>query len=240
MEPLFALAAGWWWVAPAAVGVGVAGWSVMTSGKRRARRLELEAARHEEAQAYRSLVAARGRVRSARADVLVARSRGALTAAQLEARQALQVAKQAEKSASLTLRASRARVKAAWDALRARSADSPLPLESLMVRHDAVTAAWLAYETDPAKALAHPHMTDPRHPSTLGFLQAMRDAATLRPSSATAKVTPAEYVAYREAVHRLEIAFAEAERAAGVRAAIPRVGVWPVPAWIGPLLDPSR
>lgn len=235
------LLAGWWlWVVPAAVGAGVAGYTVLTSGRRRARRLELEAARHEEAQAYRTLVAARGRVRSARADVLVARSRGPVTAAQLEARQALQLAKQAEKSASLALRASRSRVKAAWDGLRSRSADTPLPLEALMAEHDAVRAGWLEYETDAAKALAYPRMIDAQYPTTHAFLRAMRDAGELRPASPTAKITPALYVEYRDAVRRLELAFAEAERAAGARAALPRTATWPVPGWIGPLVDPLR
>ncbi|GAA3637014.1 hypothetical protein GCM10022200_20440 [Microbacterium awajiense] len=238
MEPILVLLGSWWWVAPAAAGAGVASYSMLTSGRRRARRLELEAARHEEAQAYRALVAARGRVRSARADVLVARSRGPVTAAQLEARQALQLAKQAEKSASLALRASRSRVKAAWDGLRARSADTPLPLEALMGEHDAVRARWLEYETDAAKALAYPRMIDAQYPTTHAFLRAMRDAGDLRPASTTAKITPARYVEYRDAVRRLEVAFAEAERAAGARAALPRPTPWPVPGWWGAAADP--
>ncbi|MDW4574518.1 hypothetical protein R8Z57_17215 [Microbacterium sp. M3] len=213
MEPILLIVSTWWWIAPAAAGAGAATYAGLTTRVRRARRLELDAARHEESLAYRALVAAKARVRTAQADVMTSKSQPAHRA--YDARRELQVAKQAEKTASLELRASRSRVKAGYSQYRASSAHDPLPIERLYAAHDAVNARWLAYETDVDKALAHPQMTDSRHPATVVFLRAQREALAKRPTLRD-RVTPEQYVEYRLAVQDLTAAFDEAERQAGV------------------------
>ncbi|MCH6230636.1 hypothetical protein MK786_07780 [Microbacterium sp. CFH 31415] len=219
MEPLILLVQGWWWAAPAAAGVGAASYMGLTTGRRRARRLELDAARHEESQAYRALVAARAQVRVAQADVLAARSR-TTGMVPLEAKRALQTARNAEKSASYALRASRARVKASYSQYRASSTAEPLPIERLYAAQDAVNARWLSYETDVDKALAFPQLTDSRHPATVAFLHAQREAQWLRPTAGR-RIAPEEYVRYRDAVAAMDAALAEAERQAGVPGTTP-------------------
>lgn len=213
MEPILLIVSTWWWIAPAAAGAGAATYAGLTTRTRRARRLELDAARHEEAQAYRALVAAKARVRTAQADVLTTRSTP--TPRAQDARRELQAARQAEKNASLELRASRSRVKAGYSQYRAAAARDPLPIDRLCAEHDAVNARWLAYETDVDMALAHPQMTDSRHPATVAFLLAQREALTKRPMLRD-RVTPQQFAEYRVAVRDLERAFDEAERQAGV------------------------
>lgn len=223
VEPLLLIVSSWWWIAPAAAGAGAATYAGLTTRTRRARRLELDAARHEESQAYRALVAAKARVRTAKADVLAAKA-APLTPGAAGARRELQAARQSEKSASLALRASRTRVKAGYAQYRASAASDPLPIERLYAAHDAVNTRWLAYETDVDKALAFPQMTDSRHPATVAFFRAQREALTKRPMLRD-RVTPQQYLEYRVAVQQLETAFDEAERQAGVpgaaRAALP-------------------
>jgi hypothetical protein len=97
---------------------------------------------------------------------------------------------------------------------------SAAPLAALLRRHDAVTARWLDYETDVAKLIAFPQMTDARHPSTAAFLVHRAEASRLRPASATARITAVDFVAYRDAVQALEGAFAIAEYDA--RRSVPR------------------
>ena len=156
--------ASWWWIAPAAAGAGAATYAGLTTRSRRARRLELDAARQEESLAYRELVAAKARVRTASADMMTAKSRTGAPAFQTgDARRELLAAKQAEKTASLALRASRSRVKAGYAQYRAATARDPLPIDRLYAAHDAINTRWLAYETDVDKALAYPQMTDVRH-----------------------------------------------------------------------------
>ena len=218
MDPWFELLGAWWWVAPTGVGAAAAGYGAVTSRGRRARRLELDAARYDEGLAHQALQAARVEVRTARAEVLAARARSGVPSiggrAAIEARQVLLSAKQAERAASLRLRASRGRVKASRARYRALFTGSPLPLEALMSRHDAVTSRWLEYETDAAKALSFPQMLDAQHPSTLAFLCAQREAHGLRPASARDRMTPPQFAAYRDAVSAVERTFAEAERSA--------------------------
>lgn len=214
MEPILLIVSSWWWVAPAAVGVGAASYAGLTTRSRRARRLELDAARHEESHAYRELVAAKARVRAAHADLLAAKAHG--TAPQTAgARFALQSAKQSEKSASLAVRATRSRVKAVRAQYVVSSSRDPLPIDRLYAAHDAVNARWLAYETDVDKALAFPQLTDTRHPPTVAFLRAQREALARRPMLRD-RVTPQQYAEYRAAVQELEAALVEAERQAGV------------------------
>ncbi|MCR2816260.1 hypothetical protein [Microbacterium jiangjiandongii] len=244
MDAVLLVLESWWWVAPAAAGAGALGYSALTTNRRRARRLELDAARHEELASYRALQAARAQLRAAQADVLSEKARRGtpwLPGPMSEAKRALQEAKYDEKRASLQLRASRSRVKA----MRARYAtagrDAPLPIEQLTARLDAVTARWLEYETDAAKALAFPQMLESQHPLTLAFLKAQREAQWLRPATPREKVTPERFVAYRDAVHAAETAFAAAERDAqrAARGGVPGIlgvpgipprGQWPVPS----------
>ncbi|WP_461475672.1 hypothetical protein [Microbacterium sp. HJ5] len=237
MEPLILLVQGWWWAAPAAAGVGAASYMGLTTGRRRARRLELDAARHEESQAYRALVAAKAQVRVAQADVLAARSRAG-GAASAGAKRALQSARDDEKTASYALRASRARVKASYAQYRAGSAAEPLPIERLYAAHDAVNARWLAYETDIDKALAFPQVTDPRHPATVAFLRAQREAQFARPTAGR-RIAPADFVRYRDAVAALDASLVEAERQAGVPGTprAPQTGVAGVLGSVADMID---
>lgn len=215
MEPILLVIGSWWWVAPATIAAGAGAYGALTTGRRRARRLELDAARHEESQAYRALVAAKAHVRTAQADMLAARARTGSSPASVDTRRALSSARDAEKSAAYALRASRARVKASYAQYRAQTAAEPLPIERLYAAHDAVNARWLSYETDVDKALAYPEVTDSRHPATVAFLRAQREAQFVRPTPGT-RVAPAQFVAYRTAVADLDAALVEAERQAGV------------------------
>jgi len=216
VEPILLVIAGWWWIAPAAAGAGAATYAGLTTRSRRARRLELDAARQEESLAYRELVAAKARVRTANADLLTAKSRSGAPAFQAgDARRELLAAKQAEKTASLALRASRSRVRAGYAQYRAATANDPLPIDRLYAAHDAINLRWLAYETDVDRALAYPQMTDVRHPATVAFLRAQREALAKRPTLRE-RATPQQFLEYRAAVHHLESTFDEAERRAGV------------------------
>ena len=240
----------WWWAAPAAAGAGAATYAGVTARGRRARRLELDAARREVAFASRALLAARARVRDAQANVLAARAAsrpaalgGAIlgTPATIEARRQLLEAKHAQKSAALVLRARRVRVKAFTAQYHASTSSDPLPVERLFAAQDAVVARWMEYETDIAKALAYPQLTDSRQPATLAFLRAYREAQSLRPASARDRIPPERFLAYRDAVRTLEATFEEAERQAGAAQAppaAPRAAPWSVPAWL-PLLLPD-
>lgn len=222
MEPFLLFMGSWWWIAPAAAGVGAAAYTGLTTRRRRARRLELDAARHEETRAYRALVAAKAQVRTAHADVLTTRSHAAPPIA-AEAKRRLQAAKQNEKHASLELRASRSRVKAGYAQYHASSANDPLPIDKLYATHDAVNARWLSYDTDVDKALAFPDLTDARHPATVVFLRAQRAALEKRPTLRE-RVTPEQYSEYRDAVRALEAALIAAERQAGVHGPPPPTG----------------
>ncbi|MBS1674387.1 MAG: hypothetical protein JSS74_10525 [Actinobacteria bacterium] len=87
----------------------------------------------------------------------------------------------------------------------------------MLAAHDAVLSRWMAYETDPGLLLAYPSMGDARDPSTGAFLHAMAQARDARPAPA-ARVTPAEFGAYRDAVARLRRTFDTAEGDARARA----------------------
>lgn len=215
MEPVLLLVSSWWWIAPAAAGAGAVTYAGLTTRTRRARRLELDAARHEEKLAYRALVDAKARVRAARAEAAAAKARGAFAPGAAEAKRELQAARQAEKVASLELRATRSRVKAGYSQYRAASSSDPLPLDRLIAVHDAVNARWLSYETDIDKALAFPQMMDARHPASVAFLRAQRTALEKRPVNRD-RATPQQFAEYRAAVRALEVALIEAERQAGV------------------------
>ncbi|MGZ0712146.1 hypothetical protein ACWPKO_27800 (plasmid) [Coraliomargarita sp. W4R53] len=231
MEPLLLFASTWWWIAPAAASVGAVGYSALTMRPRRARRLEVDAARYEEAIANRALHAARASTRTAHADVLAAKARRGAPAAGApslyDAKRVLQSAKQNERAAALQLRAQRTRIKAAVSRYSTAPAGSPLPIEEVIARHDAVTARWLAYETDAALALAFPQMLNAQHPVTLAFLRAQQRARDLRPNTgARDRVTPEQFARYRDAVREAESTLVAAERDAGraARTELPRTG----------------
>lgn len=225
MEPVFALFEAWWWAAPATVGLGVASYSALTAGRRRQRRLEVDAARRDVTAAHAAIVMARAEARAAHARMLTAQAEtgtwlpGFLSAP--EAHRELQAARRAQRAAVTTLRAKRMAVSAARARMAAATRDpSAAPLAALMRRHDAVTARWLDYETDVAKLIAFPQMTDARHPSTAAFLVRRAEASRLRPASPTARITAVDFVAYRDAVQALEAAFGVAEYEA--RRSVPR------------------
>ena len=213
MEAFLLFVESWWWAAPVAAGAGAAGYRAVTTTRRRARRLELDAARHEERLALRTLLSARADSRAAKGDLLAAKARRDAPASVLaEARRRSAAARDREWSASLNLRAARSRIRAAQVLYQTRTSDGPLPIDVLVARQDAVTARWLAYETDPAKALSFPQMLDAQHPATLAFLRAQRDAQELRSAATGDRVTPTTYLAYRNAVDAAEAAFEVAER----------------------------
>ncbi|MDF2492337.1 MAG: hypothetical protein K0Q58_915, partial [Microbacterium sp.] len=175
MEPLFEFLAAWWWTGPTTVGLGAVGYAGLTTGRRRARRLALDAARVEEGAAARALVAARAQTKSAQAQLLTAQARNGTapgSPAVAEARRQLHSAKQAQKSAALEVRASRSRVRAERTRLAAASGTDETPLAQVVHQHDAVLARWLEYETDVETAIAFPQMSDPRDPMTAAFLHA--------------------------------------------------------------------
>lgn len=249
MELLFALVADFWWVAPASIGAGGVGYAVITKNSRRARRLELDAARHEVQLAYRASLTARADVRTAQAQVQTAQAMRGRAApgvpAVADAKRHLQAAKQRAKDAALLLRAARTRVKAVQASLHATARGDQLPLERLMHEHDDITARWLAYETDALKAIAYPQMSDAQHPATLAFLRAHSEAHRLRPASVKAAVRPEDFVAYRRAVTAAGEALATAEADARRSASAPPLGrtsprqvssgdssrpIWPVPS----------
>lgn len=85
-------------------------------------------------------------------------------------------------------------------------------LTRLFARQDSVTHRWLDYELDVSKLIAYPAMSDGRQPLTAAFLRAKKVADNLRPDSATAPLTPAQFSEYRDAVTDYEVAFELAER----------------------------
>jgi hypothetical protein len=94
---------------------------------------------------------------------------------------------------------------------RIGSDPAEFPLAKVMAAHSAVLVRWMEYETDPAKAIAYPEMGDGRSPVMAAFLREQSIAQQLRPSSAAARMTPADFAAYRDAVRRVENAFDAAE-----------------------------
>jgi hypothetical protein len=244
MEPLFQLVSEWWWGGPALVALGAAAYSRLTLGRRRARRLEVDAARHEVTAAQAAVISARAQTRAAQARMFAAQADRktrvpAFLSVPVEHRE-LQSAKQAQRSAVMALRAKRIEVTAARARMHAmphRAAQDGLPLAQLVREHDAITAQWLEYETDPLKGIAFPQMTDARHPRTAAYLLAQREAMRLRPSSASTRFTPQQYVAYRDAIRALDAAFAIAEEDALRRAWAPPAA--PAPAASGPVARPE-
>lgn len=196
-----------------------------------ARRLGVDAALHELESAKRDVARSRAQVRVAQADLLrVEADRAASRApdgAVAAARRRVQSARAELKAASVAVRARRAAVGAARATVPAAHTErSEYPLGRLMSEHDVLTARWMQYETDPAKLIAYPVMSDSRSPLLAAFLDAERHARWLRPASVDARITPADFAAYRSAVRHAEDAFDAAERDALIQA-----GHRPPPQW---------
>lgn len=215
MDPILLLAAELWWVAPAAAGAGATGYAIVRRrGTVNGRRLGYDAARLELRRAQLDARAAADAARIARADLArVAADKAAARAdapAVASARRALRDAQLAARAAAARVKASRVRVSTERSSM---SAGGLLPLERLRGRHDALLARWMEYETDPARAIAFPQMSDGRQPATAAFLVALQRARDARPSPES-RTSAEEFAAYRSAVEDLERAFDIAERAA--------------------------
>ena len=97
---------------------------------------------------------------------------------------------------------------------RARSNEAAHRREMAKVlqRHDHTDARWLDYETDVAKLLDFPLMTDMRSPLTIAFHKARSHADLLRPASVDEIIDDrGAQVDYRDAVHDYVAAFDVAE-----------------------------
>ena len=228
MEPFLAVFAEFWWIGPTVIGAGALGWLGLRGQRSRyastkARRLAYDASRDALRSAQQDAQASRHGVRVARAEL--ARAQAARTAGYARpdevasARRALDAAQRDTRAAAATVRARRANLTADRAALAARSSDpAQLPLARLMVADDAITARWMEYETDAARQLAFPAMSDARVPQTAAFLAERHTARALRPAAPTARITPAQFGAYRDAVARMHHAFEAAEAEAWRRA----------------------
>jgi len=228
MDPLLAFAADFWWLGPAVIGAGAASFAgIRYQRRQRARTIEYAAARHELEAARVRVRTARAQVKSAHATLLVAKSArqsGQSGLADVDAaRRRLADAQREVRAAQTGLRGRRVQVQAARAMLRGTpQGDEHLPLPRLMAAHDAVIARWMQYETDPAKTIAFPAMTDARVPETAALLTTMDRARWLRPASGQAVITPETFSHYRAAVAELEAAFEAAEAGAWRAAGAPR------------------
>lgn len=212
---MLVLLAEWWWIAPAGAGVGTLGWVGARRRGPAGRRLAIEAARHEVRGARRALERSRAGLRIARAEHARVKAEASSAAAIAEAKRRIKLAERAAKARTAELEARRASVAAARAELPPASAPpDAMPLARLRAEHDALTARWLAYETDAATAFDAPGMQDAASPTLRAFLQAQRHALALRPADPRARMSPAEFGAYRDAVARAAAAFDAAERAA--------------------------
>lgn len=213
-----------WWVGPTVIGAGTLGWFGLRGQRTaKARRLAYDASREALRIARQDATTARLAARAARAELTraqAARTAGYGTTEEVAAaRRALDAAQRETKAASATLRARRANVSADRAALGARSDDpAHLPLARVMAADDALTARWMEYETDAAKVLAFPAMSDAREPATAAFHADHHQARALRPAAATVRITPAQFGAYRDAVARMYRSFEAAEAEAWRRA----------------------
>lgn len=217
------LAVEWWWIAPAAAGAGaVTALGVRRSRKSSGRRLALDAARNDLSDAQHEAGQRKRAVKLARAEharLVAERSASRATSSDVaSARRALQQAEREAKAASADVRARRVRVNVARAEIPPASRQERFPLARLNRAHDAITARWMQYETDPARLIAYPVMSNGKDPAMAAFLAAARRARDLRPASES-RITTAEFAAYRDAVADLERTFDVAEHTAKERAA---------------------
>lgn len=219
MDPVWATLFEFWWIGPIVIGTGALGWvGLRHQRSASSRHLALDSAKHELREARSRAVSSRSAVQLARAElarVQAERAASRASAADVAAaRRALQTAQREAKAATATIRARRVQVTAARAALPTSTEEAALPLAKLMAAHDAVTARWMDYETDPAKLIAFPTMSDGRVPATAAYLRAHAAAQQLRPASPRARITPQAFAQYRDAVTHASQAFDEAEREA--------------------------
>lgn len=217
------LAAEWWWIAPAAVGAGaVTAAGMHWRGSASGRRLAFDAAREDLKEAQYRAAESRRAVKLARAEharLVAERTASRASPAEVaSAKRVLKTAEQDARAAAADVRARRVHVNVARAEIPLASKPERYPVARLHRAQDAITARWMDYETDPAKLIAYPTMSDAKDPATAAFLSASRIARELRPA-AGARTTTTEFAAYRDAVSRLERTFDVAEHAAKARAA---------------------
>lgn len=181
-----------------------------------ARGLGVALAKLEHQRAQEALLAARTAAKAAKADLLsvrAARFGGRATLRDVLAAHARYTnARRAVRAAAAAAEARRANIDMAR--LASRGHPSTLPLAQVIAAHDAVTSRWLVYETDAAKLIAFPAMSDVRHPPTAAFVRQQRVAFELRPGGPDARISAEQFLAYRDAVIALDAAFVAAEQAA--------------------------
>lgn len=213
------LATQWWWIAPAAVatGVGASVWSMRMTRRSSERRIAIDAAQHDLKTAQRAVGERRRAVKVARAEhARTVAERGASRASGTDvasARRALKQADHEARAAVADVRARRIALTVARAELPAAAQHDRYPVARLRRTHDAVLARWMQYETDPARQIAYPAMSDGKNPATAAFLTALRRASQARPLI-DAAVTVEEYSEYRDAVAALERTFDVAEHTA--------------------------
>lgn len=134
------------------------------------------------------------------------------------ARRVLKHAEQDARAATADVRARRVQLNVARAEIPLASKRERYPVARLHRAHDAITARWMDYETDPAKLIAYPTMSDAKDPATAAFLTASRNAKELRPAAGE-RIATEDFAAYRDAVAQLERTFDVAEHAAKARAA---------------------
>ena len=192
------------------------------------RRLAFDAARNDLRLAQAAALERRATLKIARAEyarVAAERAAGRATPEQVASgRRMLRDAERDAKAGVADVKAKQARLQAARAAIPAASA--PRPLDRLRAEHDAVIAKWMLYETDPARQIAYPAMTDVKQPATVAYLRASEHASELRRGLGD-RPTPTEFGAYRDAVAALATAFDVAEHGARVSAGeVPAAPAW--------------
>lgn len=181
------------------------------------RLLAVAAAKHDLRVAQDAVVMRRTIVVEARAHVLAVQARAKMSVESamdvLAAKREHSAAKRAVKAALAEVEARRAAIVAARNRANGPASKDPAayPLAILITTHDQLTARWMEYETDVAKALAFPAMIDATSPFTAAFLDANRRAQWLRPRSLDQRLTVAEYVRLRDAVAAARVALDAAE-----------------------------
>src|SRR5690606_37069748 len=148
------------------------------------RRLAFDAARDDLSEAQHRAGERRRAVKLARAEharLVAERTASRATSADVaSARRALQQAERDARAADADVRARRVKLRVARAEIPTASKQERFPLARLNRTHDAITARWMDYETDPAKLIAYPAMSDGKDPATAAFLSASRQALELR------------------------------------------------------------
>lgn len=134
------------------------------------------------------------------------------------ARRAVLQSERDARAASAEVRARRVQLKVARAEIPTASKRERFPVARLNRAHDAIMVRWMDYETDPAKLIAYPSMSDGKDPATSAFLDASRHAGERRLAPGT-RVSTQEFADYRDAVAHLERTFDVAEHSAKARAA---------------------